>query len=50
MTRKFNQNYIYKPKKSLTLKELVKGVLTADKKVLGQAITMLESSNIKDRY
>ena len=49
MTRKFNQNYIYKPKKSLTLKELVKGVLTTDNKVLGQAITMLESSNIKDR-
>jgi len=49
MTRKFNQNYIYKPKKSLTVKEVVNGVLTTDTKVLGQAITMLESKNLKDR-
>ena len=49
MTNKFNQNYIYKPKKNLSIKEVVNGVLKADTKVLAQAITMLESKNQKDR-
>ena len=49
MTKKFNQNYIYKPKKNLTIEEVVNGVLKADTKVLAQAITMLESKNQKDR-
>ena len=42
MTNKFNQNYIYKPKRIIH-KEVVNGVLKADTKVLAQAITMLES-------
>ena len=49
MTNKFNQNYTYKPKKNLSIKEVINGVVNADTNVLAQAITMLESKNQRDR-
>ena len=49
MTNKFNQNYTYKPRKNLSIKEVINGVVNADTNVLAQAITMLESKNQKDR-
>ena len=49
MSRKFNQNYTYNPKKDLSSSEIAKGVLNADTNILSQAITLSESKNKEDR-
>ena len=48
MSRKFNQNYTYNPKKDLSSSEIAKGVLNADTNILSQAITLSESKNKED--
>ena len=49
MSKKFNQNYTYNPKKDLSSSEIAKGVLNADTNILSQAITLSESKNKEDR-
>ena len=49
MIRKFNQNYIYQPKKKLNISDIVSGISKADSTILSQAITMLESKRKEDK-
>ena len=49
MIRKFNQNYIYQPKKNLNISDIVSGISKADSTILSQAITMLESKRKEDK-
>ena len=49
MSKSFNLNYQYKPKKRLSKSEILKGVINADIKILSEAITLLESKNTSDR-
>ena len=47
--RKFNQNYIYQPKKNLNISDIVSGISKAESTILSQAITMLESKRKEDK-
>ena len=47
--RKFNQNYIYQPKKNLNISDIVSGISKADSTILSQAITLLESKRKEDK-
>ena len=49
MIRKFNQNYIYQPKKKLNISDIVSGISKADSTILSQAITLLESKRKEDK-
>ena len=49
MIRKFNQNYIYQPKKNLNISDIVSGISKADSTILSQAITLLESKRKEDK-
>ena len=49
MIRKFNQNYIYQPKKNLNISDIVSGISKAESTILSQAITMLESKRKEDK-
>jgi LAO/AO transport system kinase len=49
MSQSFNQNYQYKPKKNLSVREVIDGISKADPQILSKAITMLESKKTTDR-
>ena len=49
MIKKFNENYIYQPKKNLHIKEIINGISNANPAILSQAITLLESQRKEDK-
>jgi LAO/AO transport system kinase len=49
MIKKFNENYIYQPKKKLNISEIVDGISNANPGILSQAITLLESKRKEDK-
>ena len=49
MIKKFNENYIYQPKKKLNISEIVDGISNANLAILSQAITLLESKRKEDK-
>ena len=49
MIKKFNENYIYQPKKNLQISEIIDGISNANPAILSQAITLLESQRKEDK-
>jgi LAO/AO transport system kinase len=49
MIKKFNENYIYQPKKDLNISDLVNGISKANPAILSKAITLLESKRKEDK-
>ena len=49
MIKKFNENYIYQPKKTLNISDIVNGISKANPTILSQAITLLESKRKEDK-
>ena len=49
MIKKFNENYIYQPKKNLNISDIVNGISKANPAILSQAITLLESKRKEDK-
>ena len=49
MIKKFNENYIYQPKKKLNISDIVNGISNANPAILSQAITLLESKRKEDK-
>jgi putative protein kinase ArgK-like GTPase of G3E family len=49
MIKKFNENYIYQPKKNLQISEIIEGISNANPAILSQAITLLESQRKEDK-
>ena len=49
MIKKFNENYIYQPKKNLQISEIIDGISNANPTILSQAITLLESQRKEDK-
>jgi len=49
MSKKFNENYQYKPKQPLSAKELANGVINNNPVILSRAITLIESQKENDR-
>ena len=49
MIKKFNENYIYKPKKNLNISDIVDGISNAIPTILSEAITLLESKRKEDK-
>ena len=49
MIKKFNENYIYQPKKKLNISDIVNGISNANPGILSQAITLLESKRKEDK-
>ena len=49
MIKKFNENYIYQPKKKLNISDIVDGISNANPAILSQAITLLESKRKEDK-
>ena len=49
MIKKFNENYIYQPKKKLNVSDIVNGISNANPAILSQAITLLESKRKEDK-
>ena len=49
MIKKFNENYIYQPKKNLNISEIINGISNANPAILSQAITLLESQRKEDK-
>ena len=49
MIKKFNENYIYQPKKKLNISDIVNGISNANPAILSEAITLLESKRKEDK-
>ena len=49
MIKKFNENYIYQPKKILNISDIIDGISNANPAILSQAITLLESKRKEDK-
>ena len=49
MIKKFNEKYIYQPKKKLNISDIVNGISNANPAILSQAITLLESKRKEDK-
>jgi LAO/AO transport system kinase len=47
MIKKFNENYIYQPKKNLNISEIINGISNANPAILSQAITLLQRKEDK---